>query len=239
MFFKGFPQIRYKFGNENSETLFQNLSVYVDIIDQIKDDTSFYLKYNILDGDRPDQVSQNLYGNTDYYWTFFFLNDKLKLRGWPLSSSELTEKVRKRYPNTVLVTTDSFYEDFNVGLSIEGLSSGETATIISRDLNLGQITVSGTHSFEDGETIKLQLDEDKTFTLNSSSEEYNSARFYRNGSGQIVDITPGNPGALLTEVTQIGYYRELNEDLKDIRVLRPDTVDDIFRAYKIGLRENQ
>ncbi len=57
MFFNKFPTTNYRFGDELGTTLFNNLSVYADIIDQLKDQITFYEKYTILDGDRPDTVS--------------------------------------------------------------------------------------------------------------------------------------------------------------------------------------
>ena len=61
-YFYNFPNVAYKFCNEESITAFQDISAYVDIIDQIKDDVNFYQFYNVLDGDRPDIVSFKLYG---------------------------------------------------------------------------------------------------------------------------------------------------------------------------------
>ena len=39
-YFKNFPQVEYKFGNETDAALIQDLTVYVDIVDQLKDDTT-------------------------------------------------------------------------------------------------------------------------------------------------------------------------------------------------------
>lgn len=38
-FFKDFEEVQYRFGNETSNVLFQNLTAYADIVDQIKDDS--------------------------------------------------------------------------------------------------------------------------------------------------------------------------------------------------------
>ena len=52
-FFTSFPTVGYKFGNENNITAFDNISVFVDMIDQLKDETTAYQFYNIQGGDRP------------------------------------------------------------------------------------------------------------------------------------------------------------------------------------------
>ena len=40
-YFKDFQDIFYNFGNEAQPTLVQNISRYVDVVDQIKDDIAF------------------------------------------------------------------------------------------------------------------------------------------------------------------------------------------------------
>ena len=55
-YFQRFEKIYYKFGDETSYSLFQNLSQYVDIIDQVKPQQAFYEDYTIKSGDRPDTL---------------------------------------------------------------------------------------------------------------------------------------------------------------------------------------
>ena len=77
-FFRNFPFVNYRFGDEIDPAVFQNLTAYIDIIDQFKDDLNFYETYYIKDGLRPDALSYELYGTSDYYWMFYLLNDKSK-----------------------------------------------------------------------------------------------------------------------------------------------------------------
>ena len=70
-YFYNFPSTFYRYGTEKTPNFVQNLAAYVQVIDDVRDNVAFYTKYNILDGDRPDQVSKKLYGTTDYYFTFF------------------------------------------------------------------------------------------------------------------------------------------------------------------------
>jgi hypothetical protein len=104
-YFQNFPSIPYQFGSGESPVKFQNLSVYIDAFDQVKEIRSFYQNYFIGEGQRPDQLSYDLYGTTDYYWTFFLINDHLRTSGWPLASSSVYPKSKEYYPN-VVITTD-------------------------------------------------------------------------------------------------------------------------------------
>ena len=77
-YFKYFPRVEYVFGNEAEDIgtgivvteLIQDMSLYVDIIDEIKRSKAFYLKYYIQENERPDNVSMNLYGSPSYDCTF-------------------------------------------------------------------------------------------------------------------------------------------------------------------------
>ena len=83
-YFTSLPKVGYRFGNEVAVNLFDDISVISDMVDDIKDITSFHEKYTIPQGERPDQTSYNFYQTTEYYWTFFLMNDHIRLQGWPL-----------------------------------------------------------------------------------------------------------------------------------------------------------
>lgn len=143
-FFRNFPLLDYQFGNETSTAIFQNISAYIDLIDQIANDGSFYTEYTIQDGDRPDVVSYKLYNTTDYYWTFYLLNESIRVQGWPLSVQEIYENSRIYYPNIVVTTEDQFATKFKVGdTAVQGTITNPTAKgeVIERNLDLGQIII--------------------------------------------------------------------------------------------------
>lgn len=98
-YFRQFPVVEYKFGDNESTVNFQDLSVYIDALDQVKEYGTFYQNYHIQNGERPDHVSYRLYNTTDYYWTFWLLNDKLKERGWPIDNSQLYLRAKQYYPH--------------------------------------------------------------------------------------------------------------------------------------------
>ena len=58
-YFTNYPTVNYRFGNESTSVAVQDIGAYIDLIDRVKDDISFYQEYNLRDGDRPDQVSND------------------------------------------------------------------------------------------------------------------------------------------------------------------------------------
>lgn len=247
LFFKDFESIPYRFGDEEYNTIFQNITAYADLIDQVKDNLSFYETVHINEGFRPDQMSIRFYDTPLYYWTFFLMNDELRKRGWPLDADDLDVKIKHEYPNTTVTTKESLTGIFKVGQTVVGSESGAAGLIIHRNLDLGQLVIQQTNSLNfkinpnpEAITSTIQVPGGtsiQTVTISSTSEEYNAAHHYIDASGKIVDIDPSiGPGAQLTEVTNYEFYYEQNESLRDIKIIRPELIKDLVSSYKKSIR---
>ena len=243
-YFSSMETVFYQFGNETSATLFQDISRYIDIIDELKDNVISYSLYDINEGYRPDQLSQALYGSPLYYWTFYLMNDHVRERGWPLSNEELMNVVNTEFPGVTLTTRDSLSGKFKIGQTVRGASSGATGKIVHRNLNLGQVVlndVTGTFSLG-GEGVQsnvTSLTETTTESIVavSSSLEKLAARHYIDGNKKITDIDPAiGPGALLTEITNQQFFHDENEKLKEIKIIKPNLIERVSSDYKKALR---
>ena len=140
-FFQNFPLVEYNFGNESEPALFQNISAYIKVIDDISDDIAFYTTVHIQDYDRPDSFSYKLYGTTEFYWTFYYLNDDIRESGWPLPQQDLLPKAKLDYPHRTVTTTGDISKTFLPGHTVTGALSGTIGTVIKRYLDLGQIII--------------------------------------------------------------------------------------------------
>ena len=235
-FFTNFPKINYNFGEEVSRNAIQDLSVYVDVIDQIRDNVNFYQKYTILEGERPDNLSYKFYGTPQYYWTFFLLNENIRQQGWPISSQQVLAKAQEDYPNTVLTTRDEIFDTFTVGSTVTGQTSGVTGTVIKRNLDLGQIFIDGVKNFTSSENL---VSGDDVIQIVSNTREYNAVHHYENSDGEYVDIDPFN-GAGVDDVPVTYYERYVaeNDALKNIKVIKPSSIVRVVEAYTDALRQN-
>lgn len=240
-YFLNFPNVLYLFGNETDPNIFKNISAYVDIIDQAKENASFYINYELKEGERADQLSQDLYGSTDYYWTFFALNDDLKKYGWPIDPSKLKTFVQKKYPNTTIVTNEYFYDKFLVGERLQGLNSEEIGTITDFISDLGQVIIKGDVPFEEGEllqTIDRDSDDIRTITAVNVIPEYLAPHHYElNGIWVDIDPTVG-PGSEIIPITRLEYYTKLNQERRTIKIFRENAIRSIYSAYNKALKEN-
>lgn len=235
-FFKFFPTIDYKFGDNGSTDKFENISVYANIVDQVINNVSAYTEYYVLPEDRPDTVSERLYGTPNYHWTFYLANDDVRSSGWPLSPQQLYNQIVELYPTRVITTRTKLTDKFKVGQTITGNTSSATATIGKRNLDLGQLfleNVDGT--FIAGENITSVNSDEVTETIVATSFEYqyNAAHHYENAEGHIVDIDPEvGPGAQLTEITWYQRLERLNDAKRQMKVIKPSIIRDVVRSFR-------
>jgi len=104
-YFENFPVVDYNFGDEDTSARFQHIGTAIDILDQVKRYNVYYQTLEIQNGERPEQLSQRLYENVNYYWTFYLLNDHLRTGGWPIRDADLWPKAQQYYPHTVISTS--------------------------------------------------------------------------------------------------------------------------------------
>ena len=241
-FFENFEFVQYSFGNREDPVLFNNITQYVDIIDKIKQEVAFLNRYTIVGGDRPDSLSFKLYGSIDYYWTFYLMNDDLRYSGWPVDTGGLLEAAISKYPNRTVVTADDIGALFPVGQVVEGTTSGTTGTIIKRNLDLGQLIIKTTNGtkFTGGEQLRytdlngvIQI-----LTTTSETEQYNSIHHYENTSGVQVDVDPHNLNTSgLVPVTFRERMEAKNDSLKQIIVIKPDSIDTVVSEFNRLLKQ--
>lgn len=233
-YFKYFPKTFYSFGDGEDESLVQNLSVYTEVLDDVKESASYYQDYTIQENERPDQVSMKLYGDPKLHWTLYLMNDKLREQGWPLCNEHAIAKSMKDHPGVTLTTREALFDKFKVGQVVKGNTSEDTGTIVYRNLDLGQLILEDTTgNFVDDTLITSDVSGvTESIAIVSSSREYQSAHHY-DSDGTQVDIDPfTGPGQLLNEVTHIEYDLQENDSLKQIRVLRPDSVVQVAAAFR-------
>jgi len=158
-YFRQFPQLNYDFDRNGI------LQKVVDIyraarpLDAFIDDLNAYSFYSVKNGERPDIVSQRLYGTTQYYWTFFIVNDFLHdgLAAWPMSQEKLHDYMNEEFAGTVITTNprvqdspdagvefdypNSLSGRFQLGETITGSTTGATGTLVKKNADMNQLVL--------------------------------------------------------------------------------------------------
>ena len=107
-FFRNYPKVEYTIDQDGSTMTLTDITRAVAInSSNVSDDASNYILYDIHDGDRPDIISHKLYGDVQYYWTFFIINDHLKAgynESWPLSLNNFSKMIDDEYSRYSAIT---------------------------------------------------------------------------------------------------------------------------------------
>lgn len=244
-YFKNFPFIKYSFGDNEPEVYFQKLSAAIDLFDSLKQDVSFITKQEILDFERPDTLSYRLYKTTDYYWTFFLMNDQLRESGWPLHVDREQEYIEDRYDGWSFITNDPFAGLLTAGQEILTTPVGQYATIDKADPTLGQIIFSPTfEKLNDQNPDGPRLPVSKTgagspdgqfpsitgiqfttgdvdyalsgaFGIGSTTKEYLGVHHWENSAGEYVDVDPLVQNT--TGLTRITFKKHLQNKNQELR----------------------
>ena len=155
-FFQQFPKIAYDFDSNGIDTNIVDLFRFVKANEQYFHEIATYIDYQIRDGERPDIVSNSLYGTPEYYWVFFLINEHLKngISGWPMPEQELIEYIAEEYPGTTIETRPYIARDgdglivdqpnslsnrFLFAETIFGSTSSARGIVISKNIQQSQL----------------------------------------------------------------------------------------------------
>lgn len=240
-YFNDFPRTFYQFGESRDKEVIENISIYADVVDQVRNATTAYQDYYIQSNERPDQVSFKLYETPHYHWTFYLMNPKLRECGWPHSQQKIYEQALKLYNETVLTTRTKLTDKLKIGQTITGLTTGVTAKVSHREIDLGQLWIKdATGTFSAGETITSTNSDGITesITLHSTEVQYNAAHHYENADKEYVDIDPEvGPGSNLTEITWLDRLITHNETLREIKIIRPNIITRVAEAFREAVKQ--
>ena len=255
-FFNNFPLVEYLFGDDVEQTaLFQNISAYINIIDELSDDVSFYNTITIGENERSDTVSFRLYDTTEFYWTFYYLNDHIRESGWPLTVQELYKQVKIDYPNRVVVTNSPMHDILLPGTPVRGSQSSTVGTVVKRNLDMGQLIIRAGDNFNAQSSVGSSFEEivdisdgaelTSKVTSISESAQYDAIHHYENSKGEYQFLTPntGGGGVNLSvgsdwlPVTYWERYEAKNFALRQIKVLTPNVARQVQAEFNKLLKQ--
>ena len=114
-YFKNYNTIQYAVSADKSGRI-----DYMDIVDYfhlsvVREDIyvedTLYVPYTVKNGETPDQVSFEQYGNEEFYWIVLQINGITDYYNeWPLSQVELDEYILKKYGSDSKSGEVRFYE---------------------------------------------------------------------------------------------------------------------------------
>ena len=155
-YFRNIPNFEYV--NRTSDA--QNISDYTQVKNLFKraklredifQDLNFFTKYRVLGDDRPDNVAEKIYGDSNLDWVVMLCNNIVNLENeWPLSQDSFNKYLLGKYGSYSEINATKHFETSEIKDSQnrvivpKGLEVPETFSITFYDIGLKQtITRSG------------------------------------------------------------------------------------------------
>lgn len=252
-YFKNFETISYDFDGIGIKKDIKNIAQYSTIISKNLDNVAFYSYYNILDGERPDNVSQKLYGTPAYYWLFFIINDGLQnyWHDWPKGSEALRNYVEQEFIGLAAIFDADVpaFGKFVVGGTVSGSLSGATGKVKAIYPTQGYIQIeqdktSPANFRTAGESITLTA---SNSTLSADIAKVGNTvtctSIVKTAYGPAYHIDDGTlertrrRTAGTTGITHFEEENKLNIDRSRIKVIKPEFVGEVVEAFEQAMRE--
>jgi hypothetical protein len=200
-YFRELPDVLYQsnlLGKTSSREYIavKNLFRKVKIQDWIENITSFFDDYTILDGQRPDNLAEIMYGSSDLDWVVILTSGITNIKDqWPLTNNNLYLYAQAKYGN-----------------DLNAIHHYETLEV--RD-NKGRLILPGGQKVDSNFKIKTPFDasNDKFYISNSDLGGGGSSSTKYQGINQ--KISP------ITGISNYEYETLKNELKRDITLMKP------------------
>ena len=213
----------------------KNLTAKAKISDSLINNAAFYQTVEVIDGERPDHLSQRLYGSDIYHWTFLLLNPQIKniWDDWPMKYSQLVEYCTEKYQYLAADTDDSLVDKFVLNETVQGQVSGATGKVKEVHVNMGYVVIekiSGTFTIT-GETIYGINSQDSIACNFIKSQAYAPHHHIDDSTGEWVKRRTAGT----TAYTYIDYESAVTEQNRNIKVIKPLHITTIAQQFSAAM----
>jgi len=235
MYFKNIKNVIVDVDGSGNFDLLKNLTAKAKVSDELINNAGFYQTVEVIDGERPDHLSQRLYGSDKYHWTFLLLNPQIKniWDDWPMKYSQLVEYCIEKYQYLAADTDTTLNNKFILGETVQGQVSGALGKVKEIHVNMGYVVIektSGTFTIT-GETI-YGLDSQDSIACNFiKSQAYAPHHHVNNSTGAWVKRSAGT-----SPYTFIDYESAVTEQNRDIKVIKPSQINDVVSKFQEVMR---
>jgi len=222
MYFKNIASVPIDIDASGNLDLMKNLTAKAKFSDALINNIGYYETVEIIDGERPDHLSQRLYGTDDFHWTFLLLNPQIKniWDDWPMSSGQLVEYCINKYQYLAADTNETLVDKFILGETVTGSVSSATGIIKEIHVNMGYLVIEKTSGtfVEAGETLQGGNSSDSVACEFIKSQAYAPHHHVDDSSGEWVKRR--NAGT--TAYTYIDYESAVTEQNRQLKVIKPE-----------------
>ena len=97
MYFSKFPYIDYLFPDGQTRS-YKNISIRPHVLNRVKEFETNLFPYYVKEGELPDHIAYDQYGDSKYHWIVMLFNDMLNLHtDWPKSPGQFNSYLKEKY----------------------------------------------------------------------------------------------------------------------------------------------
>ena len=169
-YFSNFPKILYDIEGTNqrnpSYTTVINLMIRQKFRDAIVDDVTTYYPYYIQEGERPDILSYEIYGDIKYVWMIFMINNLIDpYWEWPLDAKQFTKYIENKYGTAGAAKTTIHHYEQIIRQRVEASEMQEPIEEVTLEVDYATYVAAG----EDNRKIIYEFDYEMTKNDNKRS----------------------------------------------------------------------
>ena len=97
-YFAQFPKIQYDIKGDGNVNVIPDIFRRIKLKNKIRDNLVILDKYDLTDGEKPEDVAFKIYGSVDYYWVVLLVNNVIdRYYDWPMGFQEFENYVNDKY----------------------------------------------------------------------------------------------------------------------------------------------
>jgi len=215
-YFNFFPKTSYyKSKDSTSLDVVTNITSRFNFDDRLKQNASTYYKYKIKDGDTPEILASKIYGSPEKHWIILAMNNIVDpLYEWPLAQRTVGKFIEAKY------SPPSYANTANTGVT--GLEWARNNTQAYFKIETKTNTTTGLYKQD-----KIRLDANTYANVVTSDTSYT-----------LSDKTPLRVVVSKETKSYYEYEIELNENKRNITILKPEFVIDIETEFKNVMKDS-
>ena len=215
-YFNFFPKTSYyKSKDSTSLDVVTNITSRFNFDDRLKQNASTYYKYKIKDCDTPEILASKIYGSPEKHWIILAMNNIVDpLYEWPLGQRTIGKFIESKYSSPSYANTAS--------TGVTGLEWATNNTQAYYKIETRTDTSTGLYRQD-----KIRLDANTYANVVISDTNYT-----------LEDGTPLRIVVSKETKTYYEYETELNENKRNITILKPEFAIDIEAEFKNIMKDS-
>ncbi len=157
-YFNTLPKL-IKTDDKGNSIALTNLMARASLVSSLISNASVYYRYDIQEGDTPEIIAYQYYGDSYRYWIVLFVNQIIDAQWqWPMSSTVFQEYLKEKYgTNYTWNSTVHHYEKIITTVDLDSNQTTENRVIIGQQEYNSLITKTETYLLPSSNRVTVSI----------------------------------------------------------------------------------